>query len=146
MGWADRVDIKEVCSVRSLAAYAAQETGVPYPAKSHLFAAEKLVKELFDQYPTMSWQTLCGVVTWSKDKGKRFPHVLALLNSYRYAFADGYLNEIDPNSEENKETLDTQMEYALSVETDPEWIRRLRTSKGPGRKIVYAAWKQGTQL
>ena len=143
MGWADRVTREEVNGIRAFAAYAAQESGTPYPSKQHLFAAENTVKQLFEMYPELSWQSMCRLVDWAKDNKRRFPHIEALIASYRYAYADGYLTVLNTDTTEN---LEAKIARAIEEETDPEWLRRLRNSKGPGRKVVYAAWLKKVEL
>lgn len=143
MGWAELIQRSEVCSTRTFAEFAAQEAGIPYPAKTHLYAAEKLVKELFAQYPALTWQSLCGLVDWAVAKERRYPHILQLLNAYRYAYADGFIKDVDVNS---NSSLDARIKEILETETDPAWVDRLSKSKGPGRKVVIAAWEKGIQL
>ena len=143
MGWADRVTRSEVSGIRSFAAYASQELGIPYPTKSHLFSTKALIDDLFELYPELSWNSLCGLVEWAKIKNKRYSTLMPLIHSYRYAYQDGYLNEINPNSSEG---LDAKIASALEQETDPEWRRRLERSKGPSRKVVYAAWLKRIKL
>lgn len=143
MGWADRVTRNEVNGVRSFAAYAAQEIGVPYPTKGNLFASNTLIDELFEMYPELTWNGLCGVVEWAKVNNRRFPSIVPLIHSYRFAYADGFINELNTNTQEG---LDAKIAAALAQETDPEWRRRLQNSKGPGRKVVYAAWLKRIKL
>ena len=143
MSWADRVSKKEVNSIYTFASYACQELGIPFPSKKDLATSGKLVEELFQLYPAMSWQSLCDLVEWGRKKKKRFATIFQLINSYRWAYSDGYLDEIDSNS---SASLEEKIEQALASETDPEWRRRLLTARGPSRKVVYAAWLKGIDL
>lgn len=143
MGWADRKTAEEVKNIRDFATYAAQEAGIPYPAKKHLYAASSEVEKIFALYPSLNWSSMCKIVDWAKENKKRYPHIMALINGYRYAYADGYLEELAPNEDDS---LETKIEQALEIETDPEWRRRLMVSNGPGRKIVYAAWQKRIQI
>lgn len=137
MGWADVITIDEVKDIQTFSDYARQTSGVPYPSKMILNTAKKEAELLFQQYPNLTWKSLCQIVLWSKAKRRRHEHVLALLRSYRWAYKDGFLPELDETEDTR---LDDLIEKALAVESDPEWRRRLLESKGPARKRTYEAW------
>lgn len=137
MSWSDNVTLEEVCNLESFCSYARQICGVPYPTKGNLQAARKEVECLFEQYPGLDWKALCQIPLWAKIKKKRYAHILALLRSYRWAYQDGFLPELDVH---DRDDLSAKIEEALRIESDPEWRRKLSVSRGPGRKIVYEAW------
>lgn len=138
MSWADRISVEEVVDLESFCSYARQVAGVPYPTKANLGAARKEMKQLFEMYPKLTWKAMCQVVLWAKIKKKRYAHIVQLIRSYRWAYQDGFLPELDAVNEDDELTIN--IESALERETDPEWRRRLSVSRGPGRKVVYAAW------
>lgn len=140
MGWADRISVDEVRDIKTFSDYARQVCGVPYPTKSSMGAATKFVNELFEQYPALTWEALCQIPLWAKMKKRRFPHSLALLQSYRYAYSDGYLPELDISAEEK--VLQIKLAEALRDEKDPEWRRMLLEARGSARKTVFEEWEK----
>lgn len=143
MGWSDIIYRDDVKDARTFCSYAAQECGVPYPTKGDIFATERKIKEIFQLYPGLTWYGLCDIVVWAKQKKRRFPTMYQLINSFRWAYADGYLNEIDKS---HSESLDDKIALAIQEETDPEWKLRLARAQGPGKKVVYSAWMKRLKL
>jgi hypothetical protein len=137
MGWADQITRDQVKNLDTLADYCRQVAGVPYPTKQMKGKALKEAKRLMEEYPTLTWPGLANLAHWAKDNKCRFSSFVPLLASFRYAYRDGYMPELEVTEDGRIEEL---LEAALAVETDQEWRRRLITARGNGRKIVYAAW------
>lgn len=144
MGWADRITLEEVVDHKTFCHYSSQVAGIPYPTRSHLNKAKTLLEELFEQYPALTWRGLCQLPLWAKARKKRYPHVLVLINSARYAYADGYLPEMDIDYVDRD--MERKIEKALEVETDPDWRRRLLSSRGKARHEVYARWAKRVDI
>ena len=133
----------DVHDAHSFAAYAQQKLGTPYPTGKSIAILKKALKEFLEHYPQADYNTMCRVVEWAKVKKKRYPHVNQLVYAFRYAYADGYLPELDPNTEIVDEDLEAQIEAALRDERDEEWRRRLITASGPtARREVFDAWHE----
>jgi hypothetical protein len=128
-----------VVDLKTFGDYARQTIGIPYPTKQKFAAAQKAANRLFDMYPRLTWQGLCGTVDWAKAKKKRFSQLVILINYYDQAWADGYLPELDPESEADfaQRILD-----AIEEETDPTWRRRLLTAYGEGAQLVWEQWEE----
>ena len=144
MGWCDVILMKDVKDAKTFATFATQTTGMPYPSHQMLGKTNKLAKEIFEAYPCVTWETLCKVVLWSKDKKRRFASVYNCLNSYRYAYADGWLPEMDIDVA--TKIMDERIAGALRVEKDPEWLRRLVEARGPYREKIYKSWESHRHL
>lgn len=112
--------------------------GIPYPTHTHLNKAKKLLGELFEMYPALTWKGLCQLPLWAKARKKRYAHVLQLINSYRFAYQDGYLPEMDIDYVDRD--MEAKIQKALEVESDPDWRRRLLNSRGKARYEVYERW------
>lgn len=131
---------EQVTDPKSYANYVQQNLGTPYPNTKQLIILRKNIKQLFELYPEADYTTLIKMVEWAKSKKKKFAHSYALVASYRYAWRDGYLPELDPNP--TKE-IDAAIEAALAQETDEEWCRRLAMASGIDVKTeIYTAWKR----
>lgn len=130
----------DVKDVKTFARYCQQTMGIPLPRLKDYPILAKQVKLIFDQHPTADWQTICKLVDWARNRKKRYAFPQMLVSSYRLAWADGYLPELDP-SHADPET-EEGIAQALLTEKDPEWRRRLIRAHGVvGRKKVYDAWK-----
>lgn len=131
---------EEVKDPKSYANYVQQNIGTPYPTVKQMVILRKNIKSLFDQYPDADYGTLVRLVEWAKAKNKKFAHSYALVASFRYAWKDGYLPELDPNPTRE---IDQAIEAALSKETDEEWCRRLAMASGIEVKTeIYEAWRR----
>lgn len=134
---------EDVNDAKSFAAYAQQKLGTPYPTGKSISILKKSINEFFEHHPQADYFTLCRVVEWAKAKKKRYPYANQLVYAFRYAYADGYLPELDPNAEIVDEDLEEQIEAALRDETNDEWRRRLITASGiTARREVFEAWQK----
>lgn len=133
----------DVHDAMSFAAYAQQKLGTPYPTGKSIAMLKKSLNEFFEHYPQADYLTMCRVVEWARAKKKRYPHANQLVYAFRYAYADGYLPELDPNTEVVDEDLEAQIEAALRDERDEGWRHRLITAAGPtARREVFEAWHE----
>jgi hypothetical protein len=130
----------------TFAAYASQELGIPFPSKGDITKANKVAMGLFETHAELDWIGLCGLVDWAKLNRKRFDDIFLLLEAHVEAYWDGYLSQIDPDTQDESVGLDLKIQAALQTEKDPIWRAKLLNTKGPGRKVVYAAWEKGIKL
>lgn len=142
MSYIEPIKRTEVVDEASFARYVCQTLGTPYSTKGDFMMMKKKLKQLREEMPQVTWSTLVGTVDWARAKRKHPPFAANVIDMVRYAFADGYLPELDPNNQERDERLESGIHEALQVETDEEWRRRLSGSFGKGRKEVYAQWLQ----
>ena len=141
--WFGQLTPDDVHDAKTFATYCQQTLGIPYPRQQDIRYLHKSLREFFEHYPQADYYTLCRIVEWAKAKKKRYAHVNKLVYAFRYAYADGFLPELDPNSEPVDEQLEELIEAALKEETDDEWRRRLMIARGvTARTEVYQAWKQ----
>jgi hypothetical protein len=109
---------EEVNSPETLARFCQEQTGIPYPSKGQIAVLRKAVKEFFEKYPTATYTSLTNLVKWSKDNHRRYAQTANLISGgTRYAFAAGYLPELDPKYSEK--SVGDLINEALAVETDP---------------------------
>ena len=143
MTWVGEIKPEDVVDAQSFAAYAQQKLGVPYPTGKDIAILRRQVKQLFEQQPTATWMTLVRTVQWAVEKKKRYARVYTLVGAFRYAYADGYLPELDP-----KEAVDEDVERgiaeALQIERDATWRRRLIGAQGEMRATVLNAWRESS--
>jgi hypothetical protein len=143
MSWCDPVHSSDVHDFQSLANYACYTTGIPYPANRDIAKAQKQCKLILDEYPQLTWQSLCKVADWSRAKKRRFARMHTLFSQFRDAYAAGYLPELDPNTYEAGDEVETGIVEALQVETDDYWRSVLLRSSGPdARQRVFYAWRE----
>lgn len=120
--------------------YAQQTLGVPWPTIKDQMILRKKAKEFFKHYPHTDWRTLCRVVQWAANRKKRYAHVWAIVDAFRYAYKDGALPELDPQNQTNQPVED-QIYEALQHETDEVWRRRLMLAQGvTQQKEVLREW------
>lgn len=113
-----RLTAKDVCSPETLAQYCQEQTGIPYPSKGQIAILRKAVKEFFEKYPNATYESLTNLVKWSKDNHRRYAQTANLISGgVRYAFAAGYMPELDPKYTEK--SLETLLNEAIAIETDP---------------------------
>lgn len=136
-----RIEAAEVNDPRSFAEYCQQKAGIPYPGYRQMPALRKTLATFFEQNPKFSYPMLCRVVDWVRARKRRVPHAHMVPSMFRYAWADGYLPELDP-SEQVDDRVEAAIKAALVVETDPDWRRRLLGSRGlRARREVLEAWR-----
>lgn len=140
MAFADLLKREDVVTAEKLAEYCQQQTGIPYPTKAAMGKFKKSCNEFFLQYPNTDYRTLCGVVDWAKNNRKRYSDVSRLIMyGMRFAFADGYLTELDPSNREDH--IDNLIIEALQLETDPDWRENIMAARsGRARMDVYNQW------
>lgn len=130
---------QDVSDRDSLQQYIEQQLGVGHVTGRDQAAYRKKVDEFFEHYPNASWGTLVRVVDWAKARRKRFARLHAVVEAARYAYADGYLPELDPR---NHIDVDAEIIGALKTETDPLWRRRLMVAQGIDAKtMVLEEWQ-----
>lgn len=149
MGIADLLTQEDVVDYKTFARYCSQQTGTPYPTGKQIAILRKNIKELFEQYPSMDYHSLCRIVEWSKAKHKRYATPGGMLGGgMRFAWRDGYLPEcspgwvpLDPETEDNIAVAVQKEMYDDAAPADPSWLHRLANSRGNAqRKGVYEQW------
>lgn len=117
-----------------------QQVGVGYVTGNDRAIFRKKVNELFEQYPQASWQTLARTAEWAKSRRRRYSRLFQVVEAVRYAYEDGYLPELDPNTTVD---VDGQIQDALRFEEDPQWRRRLLVAQGlQAKTAVLDMWQQ----
>lgn len=124
---------------RSFADYVRQILGTPTSTIKDFVMLQKKLKEHQEAWPNADWQTLVRTVDWAKARKKRPTRSWLLVEWVRFAWADGYLPELDAKPVDQQ--LEEAISKALEVETDAEWRYRLLGAEGRARKEVYVAWK-----
>lgn len=134
----------EVTDVKTFASFANQTIGTSFPRNQREWGqAGKHCSTFFAENPHADWMTLVNTVAWAKAKRRRLATVTALVNSVRWAFADGALPELDPTK---RRVVDEYTEEAiwkaLDTETDPCWRNMLICANGiENRRLVLHAWR-----
>lgn len=133
--------------VAAFAEFAQQKLGTPRPTLQQMIVLRKRAKEFFVEYPHLDVRTFCRVVDWCKAKKRRPAHAVTIIKWVRYAWADGYLPELDPENQPDEDT-DRGIKRALELEDDERWRRRLMLVQGRGdRAEALADWrKQRSQI
>lgn len=132
---------EEVNSAETFAQFCQQRLGTPYPTGRQIAALKRNVNVFFEQNPQANYGTLVRTVDWCKNRRKRPPHAAGVISNVRFAFRDGYLPELNPNSEEEDVTTESLIKEAVSVETDPWWKDRLLGGKtAKARYEIYESW------
>lgn len=135
-------DARAADGAEAFARYAQQQIGIPYPTQKDLGILKKKIKELFAKYEQMDYYALCRLVTWAKNRKKRFARIWALVEAYRDAWAEGQLPELDPKPVVD-EDVELGIQRALGVETNESWRRRLTLAVGPeARGKALLEWTQ----
>lgn len=133
----------EVTNNRNFASYCQQELGIPYPSVPNLAKLGKNIKQIFAAYPDANFFTLCRIVDWAKARNKRYAHPHILVMQLRYAWADGYLPELNPKKQTVDVSLEERITAALANETHPFWRERLMGAEGvKARSKIFQAWQE----
>lgn len=133
---------EEVVDPVTLAKYAQQRVGIPYPTVKDMTILRKKAKWFLDNNPEASWQTFVRVLDWIKAKHKHPATVWWLVDAAKWAYGDGYLPELAAKERTDSE-LETEINAALEVETDLTWRRRLNTATGvEARRDVLEEWRE----
>lgn len=129
----------QVVDVESLEQFICQQIGCGFVTFKDRAILRKKVKEFFVNYPKATWQTLTATVEWSKTRRKRLSRVYQVVDYVRYALEDGYLPELDPDSQED---VDVRVRQILATEHDAQWRHRLMVAQGlSGKSRVIEAWE-----
>lgn len=117
-----------------------QRVGIGYVTGKDGAIFRKKVNEMFEHYPSADWQTLVKTAEWAKSRRKRYSRLHELVEAVRFAYADGYLPELDPNTQED---VDAEIRNVLREEEDPRWRRRLMVAQGVQAKtMVLEQWRE----
>ena len=132
----------EVNSAETFAQYCQQRLGTPYPTGKQIAMLKRGIRIFFEQNPQASYGTLVWSIDGCKNRRKRAPHALGVISSVRFAFRDGYLPELNPNSEEEEHApTEDLIRAAVAIETDPWWKDRLQGGKtAKARYEIYESW------
>lgn len=142
MSWVTRrLDATDVVDARSFASFCQQELGMPFPTGKKIAATQKNLNAFFRDNPRVDWRVLCKTVEWVKNRRRRIAEPWAITSFVAYAWEAGYLPELDACGDVD-EQIESDIEWALCVETDPDWRRVLMCAAGSNRKEVFATWKQ----
>jgi hypothetical protein len=133
---------ESVVDMDSAEQFIKQQIGIGYVTQKDGVIFRKKVTDMFKNYPGSSWQTLVRTTEWAKSRRKRYARLHELVEAVRFAYADGYLPELDSNHQED---IDAQIRAVLRVEMDPEWRRRLLVAQGTRAKMSVLADWQATQ-
>jgi hypothetical protein len=139
VSFVDLLKPQDVVDARTFADYVRQILGTPTNTMKDLVTLQKKLKEHQEAWPNADWQTLVRTVDWCKARKKRPARAFLVVDWVRYAWADGYLPELDTKPVDQQ--LEEAISEALEVETDTEWRYRLIGAEGRARKEVYVAWK-----
>lgn len=135
-----RVDVVDPIT---FAQYCQQTIGTPLPKGKDVIGLRKVLKDFFEENPTVDYALLARLVDWCRSRKKRPPTAMAVPGYLRYAWAAGHFPELDPNNQERDADLEKSIDRALEHETNPEWRRRLVGAQGnEARKGVLAAWRR----
>jgi hypothetical protein len=116
--------------------------GTPYPTGKQMAILKRQLKDLFANNKNASYATLVRTVEWCKARKKRPPHSYTLIAWIRYAWADGYLPELDAKAPVD-EPLESLITEALEIEADQQWRYKLIGAQGiEARRKIFESWKQ----
>lgn len=133
-----RIKPEEVVDHNTLFDYAIQNLGIPMPTHVDKGKAMKQLKKFFAFYPNVEYDSWVHVVEWAKTKKKKFLSLNDFVGSFRFAYMDGWMPELD-NSE--TDDLEDKIQWALTEEKDPEWRRRFIVTRGDdNRAELYQEW------
>lgn len=136
-----KIDRKDVVDSKTYARYVQQKLGVPYPTVKNLVILNKAIKDIFEEYPHINYDTLCNLVDWAKAKNKKFAETYSLVSMYRYAWKDGFLPELDPVNAE-LEDFQSKEDELLAKETDPYWRNKIISAQTlEAKQQIYDLWK-----
>lgn len=123
----------------ALSNYMQQTLGIAFPSMSDLAGIRKIANEIAKTYPQASTNTLCRVVMYAKSRKRRPTKGSQVMGMWREAMAAGYLNELDPNSDQG---LIDSIYRILETETDERWRNRLLCClDNDSRRLAIADWR-----
>lgn len=120
--------------------YVRQVLGVPFPTGVDLGETRQAIGDLFVQYPTANYYTLCRLVMWCRGRKLRFSRMKSVVGMFREAWAKGALPELDPKNAD--ESVEQRIIRVLEVEHEPAWRYRLLTTMGNDhRRATLLEWE-----
>lgn len=141
MGALDYLSVNEVNDPVTLSRYIEQQTGTPWATYQDMALLRKKCKEFFKRYPYLDYSTLCHVADWAHRRKRRYSNVWKIVDSFRYAYEDGALPEVN-HRRHNEPDLENGIEEALLIETDRRWRTMLiATDNIKVRKEVLENWR-----
>lgn len=141
MKFANKVNREDVVDGKTFARYVQQRLGTPYPTVKNLVILNKAIKDFFESYPHVGYDSLCNMVDWAKAKNKKFAETYSLVSVYRYAWKDGFLPELDPVNVES-ENFQVKEDELLNNETDPYWRNKIISAQTiEAKEQIYNLWK-----
>lgn len=125
-----------VITETTLFMYCRQVVGVPHPSGKDIGAAKKIINEIWSLYPHVrgDYKLLANIADWASARKKRYATIAGLLGSWRYAYQDGYLEELNIQVKE-ADLMRQDLEEMLSIETNKEWRDKLNWSYGQGLDV-----------
>ena len=131
----------DVVDGKTFVMYAHQRSGIPYPSHAELGKANKKLRELFEQYPGLTFAAMCRMVDWSVSQRKRFYNSLQLIDAgTRIAWTKGVLPEMDASVADVDE--EERVRKLLAEPYLPEdWRRRFTLAQtAQERSAVLDLW------
>lgn len=129
---------RDVNDVDSFCDYIQQMLGTPHITIKDKMILRKMVKETFDQHPTMTWGYLCRIVDWAKDKKRRPARGYTVMSYLNFAWRDHYIPDLPSEWEVS---FKKRLDKALQIETDPDWRQRLSMSLGQYQIDALDEWE-----
>lgn len=139
------ITLADVQDEDTFQAYCHQRLGVtPARTVKDLKALRTNLKQFFADNPRATWTTAGRLVDWCVAKREHPYGPGSVLKYLRSAMKAGYLPELDPlrQAEPVSWTLQSGLDYALQVETDPWWREMLENATGTGKKQILASWRE----
>lgn len=137
----DYVTIGQVNDAQTLARYIEQTTGTPWATLQDIILLKKKSKEFFTRYPYLDYSTLCHIADWCQRKRRRYSNVWKVIDSFRYAYEDGALPEIDMARQDP--ILEHNICVAVEKEPDQLWRMKLMGERGiDARKELLDNWRR----
>lgn len=134
---------EQVTDRDALQQFIQQQLGVGYVTNNDQAIYRRKLKELFEHEPRATWATMISTVEWAKTRRKRFSRLYQVIESVRYAYEDGFLPELDTDTET---LLDEQIREVLQTEDDPNWRRKLLVAQGSTAKsAMLDMWYRNRQ-
>jgi hypothetical protein len=119
-------------------AYIHQRLGTPFSTVDDRKRLGKWTKEFFAQHPKATWRTLCRIVDWAKDHGKRPARSYYVQYYAQDAWKARYTPELDRNPEAE---LASRAAEILRTEQDPHWREQLMRCSGAMLAQAISNWE-----
>lgn len=129
---------EHITTARDFSAWAQAYHGVPYATTQDIKILQKKARQLFENHPGTSWQTLVAVATWMRSKKRRPARVHHIVDQFRWAYAAGAIDLAIHVDDE----LEEEVNEAIAVETDASWrLRLLRAAGNEAKRKVLDEWR-----